>query len=94
MQQVAAHVVSVDIYDALPSFYRVRLSAPALAVALKPGQFLLVDTEIEYVRLPFFPVAIQGDCLAILVPQTGPLGRLGPGDTGWVRNAFPVPPEH
>ena len=96
MQQVAAHVVSVDIYDALPFFYRVRLSAPALVAAMKPGQFLLVDTGIEYVRLPFFPIAIQGDCLSLLLPAGGPLRRLGPGDEldciGPLGKGFPLAP--
>ena len=96
MQQVAAHVVSVDIYDAMPSFYRVRLSAPTIVASMKPGQFLLVSTEIEYVRRPFFPIAIQGDCLSLLLPPFGPLRQLVPGDEldciGPLGKGFPLFP--
>jgi dihydroorotate dehydrogenase electron transfer subunit len=96
MQQVVAPVVSVDVYDALPAFHRVRLSAPALVASMKPGQFLLVDTEVEYVRLPFFPIAFQGDDLTLLLPTGSPLRRLGPGDSldciGPLGSGFPPAP--
>jgi dihydroorotate dehydrogenase electron transfer subunit len=96
MQQVAAHVVSIGIYDAMPSFYRVRLSAPSLVAAMKPGQFLLVDTETEYVRCPLFPIALKDGCFSLALPKDGPLRRLAPGDEldciGPLGKGFPLSP--
>ena len=95
MQQLATPVVSVGVYDAMPSFYRLRLSAPTLAAALRPGQFLLVNTETEYVRRPFFPVAVEGDCFSLLLPPASPLRQKGPGDEldciGPFGKGFPLP---
>ena len=95
MQQLLAPVISVGIYEPLPFFYRLRLVAPALVKALKPGQFLLVNTATEYVRRPFFPITLESDCLSLLVPLVSPLRQLGPGDeldcTGPLGNGFPMP---
>lgn len=80
MQQTAAHIISVGIYDAMPSFYRLRLNAPKLVAAMKPGQFLLANTESEYVRRPFFPIALKDAHLDLALPPDDPLRRLAPGD--------------
>jgi dihydroorotate dehydrogenase electron transfer subunit len=95
MQQLAAPVVSVGVYDTLPSFYLLRLVAPTLVAALRPGKFLLVNTETEYVRRPCFPIAIEGDCFSLLLPPGSPLRQIGPGDEldciGPFGKGFPLP---
>jgi len=95
MQQEMAHIVSVSLYDAMPAFYRLRLRAPTLIKGMRPGQFLLASTETEYVRRPFFPVALEADGFSVLLPPDGPLSRLGPGDEvdciGPLGKGFPLP---
>ncbi len=95
MQQVLARVVSVGVYDALPFFYRLRLSAPPLVSSLRPGQYILASTDFEYVRRPLFPIALEGDGLSLLLSSNGPLRGLGPGDTvdciGPLGRGFPLP---
>jgi dihydroorotate dehydrogenase electron transfer subunit len=95
MQQVIAQVTSVGLYDPLPGFVRLQLMAPALAAGLKAGQFVLVNTETEYVRQPLFPIAIDDDGFSLLLPVGSPLHWLGPGDEldciGPVGKGFPLP---
>jgi dihydroorotate dehydrogenase electron transfer subunit len=79
-QQVAVPVVSIGVYDALPAFHRLRLNAPTLVAGMRPGQFVLVDTGSDYVRRPFFPIALEKEGLSLLLPPGNPLRRLGPGD--------------
>jgi dihydroorotate dehydrogenase electron transfer subunit len=96
MQQVAARVVNVGIYNVMPSFYRIRLSAPTLTDAMKPGQFLLVNTDAEYVRRPFFPIAVKHGDFDLVLPPDDPLRRLVPGDEldciGPLGRGFPLSP--
>jgi dihydroorotate dehydrogenase electron transfer subunit len=95
MQQLLAPIIGVGVYEPLLFFYRLRLVAPTLVSALKPGQFLLVNTATEYVRRPFFPITIEGDCFSLLLPPASPLRQLGPGDEldciGPLGNGFPLP---
>jgi dihydroorotate dehydrogenase electron transfer subunit len=95
MQQVKAHVVSVGIYAEMPSFYRVRLSAPTLVAGMKPGQFLLVNTDTEYLRRPVFPIALEADRFDLVLTPDGPLCRVAPGDEldciGPFGEGFPLP---
>jgi dihydroorotate dehydrogenase electron transfer subunit len=96
MQQFLARVVSVSLWEALPSFYRLRLAAPELASAVRPGQFLLVESDTEYVRRPFFPITIHADGFSLLVPPNNPQRHFAPGDEldciGPLGNGFPLPP--
>lgn len=95
MQQVIAPIATVGVDDAMPSFYRLRVIAPTLVAAMQPGQFLLASTEVEYVRRPFFPVALEGEGLGLLLPPHNPLRRLAPGDEldciGPLGSGFPLP---
>lgn len=96
MQQVAAPVISIDVYDALPSFHRLRLNAPTLAADMRPGQFILADTETDYVRRPLFPITLEDEGFSLLLPPNNPLRRLYPGDEldciGPLGKGFPLPP--
>ncbi len=96
MQQTMAQIVSVSVYDALPSFNCLRLVAPTLVAGMQPGQFVLVSTETEYLRRPLFPIAIADDSFDVLLPAAGPLRRLGPGDEldciGPLGKGFPLSP--
>lgn len=80
MQQVAAHIVSVGIYDAIPSFFHIRLTAPTLVSAIKPGQFLLVGDQDTYVRRPCFPIALGDDHIDLALSPDVPLREVAPGD--------------
>jgi dihydroorotate dehydrogenase electron transfer subunit len=80
MHQELAHIVSVGIYEPMPGFFRLQLAAPTLVAGMKPGQFLLVNTDTEYVRQPLFPIALNSDGLCLLLPQHSPLRLLGPDD--------------
>jgi dihydroorotate dehydrogenase electron transfer subunit len=95
MQQVAARVTSIGRYDPLPVFNRLTLAAPGLAANLRPGQFLLASTDIEYVRRPLFPIALDGEGFSLLLPSDGPLRGLVPGDAldciGPLGKGFPLP---
>lgn len=96
MQQVMAQVRSVGRYSALPDFLHLQMTAPTLVAGIEPGQFLLASTETEYVRRPLFPIAIEKDSFSVLLPPTGPLRRLVPGDEldciGPFGRGFSLPP--
>jgi dihydroorotate dehydrogenase electron transfer subunit len=96
MQQAAAQVMRVDLFNAAPSFYRVRLAAPALAAGLQPGQFFLVEVGSAYARLALFPIALEEEGFSLLLPREGALNRLVPGDEldciGPLGHGFPLPP--
>lgn len=96
MQQVIANVVGVSVYDPLPKFLCLRLTAPSLAPSIKPGQFVLVDTVTDYVRRPFFPIALRDDGFGLLLPPDSSLRRMSPGDEldclGPLGKGFPLPP--
>jgi dihydroorotate dehydrogenase electron transfer subunit len=95
-QQVAATVVSIGVFDALPAFHRLRLNAPTLVADMRPGQFVLADSETDYVRRPFFPIALEEQGFSLLLPPNNPLRRLYPGDEldclGPLGRGFPLPP--
>lgn len=80
MQQVTARVRGVSVYEPIPSFYCLRLEAPRLAAGFCPGQFVLVSTEMEYLRRPFFPITLDGDSISVLFRSEAPLRVLVPGD--------------
>ena len=80
MRLEIAQVASIGLYDALPDFYRLRLRAPTIAAGIKPGRFVRINTETDYVLRPFFPIALEGESFDILLPPGSPLRRLQPGD--------------
>lgn len=80
MQLEIAQVASIGVYDALPTFYRLRLIAPGIAASIKPGQFVRVITETDYVHRPCFPIRLEDDGFSLLLPPGSPLRRLHPGD--------------
>jgi dihydroorotate dehydrogenase electron transfer subunit len=96
MQQEAAQITSIGLYDPLPGFVRLQLAAPALAASLKPGQFILVSIETEYVRRPLFPIAIEHDGFSVLLPPNGTQRQPIPGDEmdciGPMGHGFPLAP--
>jgi dihydroorotate dehydrogenase electron transfer subunit len=95
MHQAKAKISQVGFYAPLPGFARLQLYAPTLAAAIQPGQFVLVDIETEYLRQPFFPVAIGEEVFSVLISPRSPLLRLAPGDEldclGPFGNGFPLP---
>jgi dihydroorotate dehydrogenase electron transfer subunit len=80
MQLEICQVASIGIYDPLPDFYRLRLLAPAIAARIKPGRFVRISTETDYVHSPFFPIAFEDGGFSLLLPPGSPLRRLQPGD--------------
>jgi hypothetical protein len=97
MQQESAQITSVGLYGPLPGFVRLQLMAPALTAGMKPGRFLLANTETDYVRRPLLPIAIGEDALSELFPTNGPLNQPIPGDEldciGHWGKVFHFPPE-
>ncbi len=80
MRLEIAQVASIGLYDALPDFYRLRLRAPTIAASIKPGRFVRINTETDYVLRPFFPIELGDESFDILLPPGSPLRHLQPGD--------------
>lgn len=77
MRQTPAEVTAVE---AIGRFVRVRLSAPELAPALKPGRAVLVGPIGGYLRRTWWPCAIDHAGFAVLLDRQSDPG-LRPGDT-------------
>ena len=95
MHQGKAHIVGISLYEAIPTFLRMRLVSPALASGMTPGQFLLAGIDTQPVRQPFFPIALETDGLSLLLPPDSPFRFLGPENEvdylGPVGKGFPLP---
>jgi dihydroorotate dehydrogenase electron transfer subunit len=96
MRLEIAQVASIGLYDALPDFYRLRLRAPAIAASIKPGRFVRINIETDYVPRPFFPIELEDEGFSLLLPPGNPLRRLQPGDelecVGPRGKGFKLPP--
>ncbi len=80
MRLEIAQVASIGVYDALPAFYRLRVVAPLMAANIKPGRFVRLNPETDYVHRPFFPIMFEKEGFSLLLPPDSPLRQLVPGD--------------
>ena len=82
-----------DVEQIAP-FVRVTLTAPAIALGLAPGRFVLADLG-GYLRTPLFPARIAAEGFDLLVPPAHPAATLRPGDEvnliGPLGQGFEVP---
>jgi dihydroorotate dehydrogenase electron transfer subunit len=99
MSQVAAPVISS--VEVLPDIYLIRLEAPDIAEAARPGQFVMVGCSGDTILpRPFSVHRVDGSQLALLFNVVGKgtnrLARVKKGDTinifGPLGNGFTISP--
>ena len=93
VQMVQTDTLVTDVETGCP-FVRVTLTAPAIALGLAPGRFVLADLG-GYLRTPLFPARMEAEGFDLLVPPAHPAATLRPGDEvnliGPLGQGFEVP---
>ncbi len=75
MTQTDALITHVD---ASGPFVRVTFTAPAIALGLAPGRFVMADLG-GYLRTPLFPALVEADRFDVLIPPERPAAALRSG---------------